>query len=153
MNKISIYFGLPLILFVLICLSLPLHAQPSRDRILGDLLFDEQVEKTVVKIELNFPVRYIRHFPETEGEDLRIQMKPIAVGQAEREALFKRESMTAGQSNAADISEVVYEGDNIGGLLLTVYFTKARRFSVKQGNDYRSIQLVVYNPDAQPPSE
>lgn len=153
MKKISIYPGLPLILFVLLCLCVPLQAQPSRDRILGDLLFVEQAGQTVVKIELNFPVRYIRHFPESKGEDLRIQLRPIAIGQAEREALFKREAITADKYNSADILEVIYEGDNIGGLLLTVYFTKVRSFSVQQGSDYRSIQLVVKNSEARPPAE
>ena len=153
MSVNSLVIKFCLILFVIHCFGTPLLAQPSRDRILGDLLIDEQSEQVEVQIEFNFPVRYIRHFPETEGAELRIQLKPIAVGQADRDAIFKREAISADQYNAADITEVVYEGDNIGSLLLTVYFSKARTFSVEQGNDYRSIQLVVKKSDSYPPAE
>ena len=128
---------------VVLSLSTALMAQPSRDRVLGDLSFNELEGQTEVRIEFNFPVRYIRHFPVTSGQDLRIQLVPMAIGNTERDALFKREAVTAERHNTADISEVVYEGDSANGLQLTVYFAKERTFSVEQGNDYRSILLVV----------
>lgn len=153
MKKMSIFIGLLVTLFAVVYLCTPLQARPTRDRILGDLLIVEQPEQVDVNIGFNFPIRYIRHFPDAEGDDLRIQLKPIAVGQSDRDALFKREAFTVDQDNAADITEVIYEGADITGLVLTVYFNKARSFSVAQGNDYRSIQLVVKKSDSQPPSE
>ena len=143
MGKVSIYIWLPLTALVVLCLCVPLQARPSRDRVLGELLITERAEEVRVNIGFNFPIRYVRHFPEAEGDELRIQLTPLAVGMADRDALFKREAITVDQDNVADITEVIYEGVEIGGLVLTVYFTKARTFSVEQGNDYRSIQLVV----------
>lgn len=136
------------ICFFVVCLTLmPLNndvmAQPTRDRILGDLLFNELADQTEVSIEFTFPIRYMRHFPETHGKDLRIQLEPIAINPSDREALFKREAVTVDQFNSADISEVIYEGDNFSGFMLTVYFIKDREFTVEQGNDYRSIRLLV----------
>ena len=135
---------------VVLSLSTALMAQPSRDRVLGDLSFNELEEQTEVRIEFNFPVRYIRHFPVTSGQDLRIQLVPMAIGNTERDALFKREAITAKRHNAADISEVIYEGDSANGLQLTVYFVKEKTFSVEQGNDYRSMMLIVKNSAPHP---
>ena len=143
MRKMRIYFWLPLTLVVVLCICLPLQARPSRDRVLGELLITERAEEAEVNIGFNFPIRYVRHFPETEGDELRIQMRPLQVGMADQDALFKREAITVDQDNLADITEVIYEGVEVGGLVLIVYFTKPKTFSVKQGSDYRSIQLVV----------
>ncbi len=153
MIKLSMIIHLLLSCFVLLFLSTALMAQPSRDRILGDLQISEQDEQTEVLIDFNFPVRYIRHFPATEGDELRIQLKPIEIGSAEREGLFKREAIAADKDNTADLTEVVYEGDSISGLMLTVYFSTERTFSVEQGNDYRSIKLVVKKSVSLPTTE
>lgn len=142
-----------LVLLVALTLSAPAQAQPSRDRILGDLTFSEHSEYIDIQIELTFPVRYLRHFPAEKGDEIRIQLKPIAIGSAEREGLFKREGVTADESNPADVTEIVYEGANITGLSLTVYFSQERTFSVEQGNDYRSILVRVKNALPQAPTE
>jgi hypothetical protein len=47
----------------LLILSVGLHAQPSRDKILSGVEVDEDTSCAIIKVAFNFPVRYVRHFP------------------------------------------------------------------------------------------
>lgn len=144
-SKAFRYFELACL--VVLAMATHLEAQPARDRILGELLINELPGQTEVLIELNFPVRLMRNFPETSGDSLLIQIEPILINPHDRDALYKRESIAADRINAADISEVVYEGDSVDGFRLMVTFNKIRQFTVTQGKDFRSIHLTIKNPE------
>lgn len=142
-------------LFVVLLLLLPmsLQAQPSRDRVLGDVEFSEHPEAVDIEVTFNFPVRYIRHFPVNKGDELRIQLAPIEIAAVDREALFHRESHTPARPNLAGLDEVVYEGDMFSGLHLTLYFLNPARWQVEQGADFRSLKVRVLAPFPVVPKE
>jgi len=152
MIKPSFNIRLLLPILVILSLSTASMAQPSRDRVLSDLQITEQSGQAVVDIEFNFPVRYIRHFPESQGDELQIQFDPIAVNPNDREALYQREAITGDEDNLADISEVVYEGDSFSGFRVTVYFNHPQTYTVTQGGDYRSI-VVTTQVSTVPPAK
>jgi hypothetical protein len=134
---------LPTLVLLLACLATELCAQPISGRIISDVDIFAGEEQTEVHINFNFPVRYLRHFPEKTGEELRIQLRPIAVSPDDREALFQRESFVPNEHNQANLSEVIYEGDSFSGLFLTLYFNDVETYQVKQGADYRSLTIIV----------
>lgn len=99
--------------------------------------------KIAVSINFNFPIRYISHFPDEAGRELRIQLQPISVSSDDLEALNQRESLTPVKGNPANITEIIYEGDSYSNLFMTVYFNSKTSYTVEQGSDYRSLLVTV----------
>jgi SPOR domain len=131
---------------VILCFCLQLEtasAQPVAGRILDGVSIKEDSGKIAVSINFNFPVRYLSHFPDEAGRELRIQLQPISVSSDDLDALSKRESFTPTKDNPANITEIIYEGDSYSNLFMTVYFNSQTNFSVKQGSDYRSLLVLV----------
>ena len=118
-------------------------AQPVRDRVLSKVQLVEEPECALVRIVLNFPVRYVSHFPYDSGNELRIRIQPIEVTLGEGLALGGRESLRAPKSDRAAITEISYEGDDIAGPTLTVFFSNTVAFKVAPGADSRSIIIAV----------
>jgi hypothetical protein len=121
-------------------------AQPARDRILDDVHIEEKGGCVTIHIGFTFPVRYVRHFPFEKGDELQIQIEPIALGPLEQEAIFDRESLTPPHHRRASLEDVIYEGDIEGGPFLRLLFTREVRFEVGQGADFRSIKVALRNP-------
>ena len=138
--------GVLIAVFMLCVQSTPVEAQPVAGRVLDGVKISEQADKVEVSVEFNFPVRYISHFPDEAGKELRIQLQPISVSADDLEALTKRESITPEKTNPANITEIIYEGDISSGLFLTLFFREKTDFSVRQGADYRSLQATVVPP-------
>lgn len=136
------------LLIIFIVQELP--AQPARNRILGDVDVSRDSQGVAINVRFTFPVRYVKHFPHEKGEELRIQLRPIAISQTDRDALSSRESVNLPPDNNADISQIVYEGDIEGGPFLTLFFNHPVAYTVSQGSDFRSIVIVIHVPEDSP---
>lgn len=134
----------------LLILTVELHAQPSRDKILSGVEVDEDTSCAIIKVEFNFPVRYVRHYPYEFGDELRIQLEPIVISPLDREGLSRRESFRP-PNDFAKLIDVIYEGDIIGGPFLTLLFRYPVDFKVQQGTDFRSLIVAVPGPEAVEP--
>ena len=124
--------------------TLAAHAQPVRDRLLGNVDINTTPDQIEIKVDFTFPVRYVRHYPLDVGSETRIVLEPIAINPEDRDALFKRESMSPPAGNPAHATEILYEGNVANGPYLTVLFDRPVRYQVRQGADYRSILVLVY---------
>ena len=135
-----------------ILLLLPSQRLCARPPILtlNNVTITQKGEYVVVRVEFNFPLRYVKHFPYESGDDLRIQFEPIrlAVRPGEEAALFTRRSVRPPPNNIASLLEVVYEGNVEGGPFLTLFFVRPVVFTVEQGTDFRSLIIVVHGPEA-----
>jgi len=134
-------------------LSRGAFAQPVRDRVLGDIVIEDHAECALVTVGFEFPIRYLRHFPQSAGNELRIQLEPIAVNPQDSSALMKREAVKPSRSEIAPLSEVIYEGDIDGGLYLTLTFAYPVQFKVAQGPDFRSLVVAIPLPETNLPCE
>jgi hypothetical protein len=145
MNLKKIIFVIVGVFFVVLPI---LHAQPVRDKILSNLELSEEGECVVIHISFHYPVRYIKHFPYESGEEVRTQVLPILISPVDKEAFFSRESIRPPKDNPAGLAEVMYEGDMEGGPFLTLLFNQHMAFKVRQGEDYRSLDITVSKPEA-----
>jgi len=118
-------------------------AQPVSDRILSSVEVSEEPGCAVVKVNLNFPARYISHFPAEIGDELRIKLQPIEISRDDRRGLLRRESLRAPDSELAAISEIVYEGGDLTGPTLTLFFRHPVAFKVGKGTDSRSLVIAI----------
>ncbi len=118
-------------------------AEPARNRILDQVHVTEQAHCAVIEVGFTLPIRYVRHFPYDEGNELRIKLDPISVSALDRPALAMRESLRPARGGDLPLYEVVYEGDMEGGPFLTLEFRRAVAFTVRQGPAFRSVVITV----------
>ena len=114
-----------------------------------------------LRIQFGTPLRYLRHAPHARGQEIQIQIAPIAVSALDPPALGISQSLPGPRNSPIPLVEVLYEGIRIGsGRTVIVRFRRAVAFEVRPGDDFRS--LVVFVPReaqaakpsvAPPPSE
>jgi hypothetical protein len=124
-------------------LALALKAQPTGGRILSDITVSGSDTCKLARISFNFPIRYLNHFPQKEGDELRIQLKPVTVDPLDAQDLANREAFSP-VDDASLLTNVIYEGDMAGGPYLTLQFNGRADFKVLQGTDFRSIRIAFH---------
>jgi len=134
-----------LLLLVGLALVWQTMAQPARGRIITQVDVSEQADRTEFAIDFSFPVRYIRHFPEDYGETIEVQLKPVMVSDVDAELLQQRESIRLPEAGTVPLLDISYEGDLPGGPYLTMRFHAPVAFAVRQGGDFRSLVITVFN--------
>jgi len=123
-----------------------LQAQPTGGRILSDITVSGDDTCKVAQIAFSFPIRYINHFPQSESDELRIQLKPVNVDSIDKQDLTDREAFSP-VSDTTLLNNVIYERDMIGGPYLTLQFSAKMSYTVAQGTDFRSIRVTFYLAD------
>jgi len=132
------------LMMLLLVLSIsPGRASSIGDRVLSDISITREGQNIEVKVSFNFPVRYLRHYPLDYGKEVNIQLEPVLVGADNAGGLLKRESLSAPDNNQAGLVRVDYEGRDLAKPTIRVVLDKARKYDVKQGEDYRSLVVVL----------
>ena len=125
---------------------LPARAEVITDQILSRASYFETSSCSLVKVELNFPARYVRHFPFDRGTELRIELVPVNVDEDERKFLYRRESLRPPENSDSFITSIFYEGNAIPRPTLTFAFRRELSFKVGQGGDFRSVVVAFAKP-------
>jgi hypothetical protein len=123
-----------------------LRAQPVRDRILDEVYVTLDNGRPTIHVSLTFPFRYLSHFPQDSGDELRIRLKPVRVPSSDKDAVFSREGVRPDRADTIGLMEVLYEGDIDGGPYLTLFFSGPVTYKVVPGTDYRHLTVVVESP-------
>ncbi|MBU0479563.1 MAG: hypothetical protein KKG47_00545 [Proteobacteria bacterium] len=124
------------------------QAQTSRNEVLDEVVIVDRSECAVIRVKFNLPVKYKNHFPETAGKELRVYLAPVAVTAEERQQVVRSEYFSPPDSDIVEIAEIIYEGRDVVEPYLTLLFAHPMKFSVKQGDDFRSVIISVYLPEA-----
>jgi len=111
--------------------------------VLDDVTVSKQDQGALIEISFSCTVRYMTHFPQETGDELRVRVKPLRACAGDPFATLGRETMRPRNGDLAKLTEVTYEGDTAGGAYLTLYFSQPVEFSVRQGGDFRSITIEV----------
>jgi hypothetical protein len=120
-----------------------LRAQPVRDRILDEVYVTLDNGRPTVHVSLTFPFRYLSHFPQESGDELRIRLRPVRVPITDKDAVFRREGIRPDRADMVGLMEVVYEGDIAGGPYITFFFSRPVAYEVVPGSDYRHLTVIV----------
>jgi len=139
-----------LTLALLIILQVSGTASARQFQILDEVTLEQHQECRFIEVGFNIPMRYIKHFPFESGKDLRIKLGPLAINPNEESSQFRREYPGSLSSEVADIAEVIFEGDVVGGPFLALYFHKPLSFRVWQGSDFRSLVISISEKDNRP---
>jgi len=144
MQEMKMNLRIVCLIVVLVVFSITQAGSASlRDRVFSELNISETEHQVVVEIGFNFPVRYLRHYPLGYGTELNIQLEPILAGLSEAVELQKREILPAPESNPAGLVQIKYEGRDFIQPTVRVVLNAARSYEVRQGDDFRSLQIVL----------
>jgi len=126
-------------------------ARAEQDRILGDVTIATSPDCTNIRIGFGVPILYLRHFPYESGETLLVFVRALGIAPHDTEMGFQRETALIPPSEFTEISDIQFEGDAPAGAYLAVTFARRLSFDVRQGRDYRSIDIFVQDPGASQP--
>ena len=121
-------------------LGTTISAQPTGGRILTDIALSGAEACRSMRIGFSLPIRYLNHFPQKRGTELRIQLKPLRIDPADSLALLDREAFSP-VDDTSPLDNVIYEGDMAGGPYLSLQFSRSVYFTVAQGTDFRSMNV------------
>lgn len=124
-------------------LQAPLVAEPVRDRVLEEVRITEVEGQVAIAVRFPCTVRYLTHFPQDQGRELHIRLKPIQICTADRDAFAARESVRPRHAEAASLIDVTYEGDIEGGPFLNLSFTEDLAWQVKPDTDFRGLLILI----------
>lgn len=118
------------------------RAQPVSDRVLASLDTASAGACQLFKINFNYRIRYVSHFPANSGAELRILLEPIdprftIEGRSTREALRPPVNSPAG------IKAIQYEAHIAESPSLTILFNHPVSFNVRGGIDFQSLIVSV----------
>ena len=111
---------------------------------LSDVRVAEVGALSVIEVSSTVLVRYVQHYPESSGDELRIQLEPLNVTRDQAQWVFRRQIVSGSPRNPAMLAEAIYEGDIDNGPYLTLFFRRPVGFQVRQGTDFRSVVVVVH---------
>ena len=131
-------------------LATPVAAEPVLDRALSGLrLFSPSPSCTVVKVEFNFRIRYVSHFPLSTSDELTINVRAIDPTQAAALAVLRREALRAPNHAGAAIRAIDFELDQPAGPVLRVQFLHPVAYQVAPGSDFESLVIAIAGRTAQ----
>ena len=126
------------------------QAQSLGMHMLEDIHIQDAGQCVSINVSFALPVRYVRHSPQIPGREVVIQVAPIAISASDNTALFSRETLSHPQTDGLPLQSVSYENDGGTYPLLTLTFNRVVWFAVSQGRDFRSIDILVGEPDTGP---
>lgn len=118
-------------------------AEPVLDRVFSEADAVTSKSCAVVRIGFNFRVRYVGHFPSSNGHEVRIDFKAIDPEVARAEILTRRESLRVPGAVAPQIRAIEFEIGKGTGLSVLVTFRDTIGFDVAQGADFESLILAL----------
>jgi hypothetical protein len=142
-NKLPRHLSRVVLVVIALAAGWVLSGQPARDKIIDSALINVDSGHVILDVRLTFPFRYLSHFPQETGTELRIRIVPVRVPSSDLDAVFRNEGLVPPDAEIAAIDQVLYEGDNPDGPYVTVRFNRPVRYQVIPGNDYRSVNIVI----------
>lgn len=114
------------------------------ESVINDVRVSQEAEDLIVQIQLTFPMRYVSSLPTDGGDEIFIRLVPVSSATVADCVRSNRESKKVPYRDI----RVQYVGSNAGGPYLLLSVQDASRFKVRQGKDYRSVEVILQNGTA-----
>lgn len=99
----------------------------------------------LLRVSFTFAVRYVRHEPVSSGRVLYVHLWPLLRSYSQREDVVSADVTAPPSVLGEAVVDVRYDGADPTGPLLQVEFTREVNFEVRQGRDFRSVE-VLFSP-------
>lgn len=131
----------------------PAFGQTVADRALSDVRTEVTGTCTTLTINFNMRIQVLSSFPAT-GRELQIRIQPLEPMGSK----LIRDSLRT-PTNLPELRSIEYDGDNAGGPVVSMFFTKDMHFEVDAGQAPQTVVIKVTQPgqacgsgDAAPPA-
>ena len=133
----------PLVLSVLA--AIPYHSVMASQVVLQDIKIAAKGKDTDIDIDLGVPLEYVKHFPQSFGEIIQIQLK---LGPEQDREIHKEVRQGSDLQPPAGrdplLIYVTYEEGVPGGPYLTLRFVKPVRFRVEAQKNLTTLSVAVF---------
>ena len=119
------------------------RAEPVTNRVLSGTQIVVSPNCVLLKINFNFRVRYVSHFPVSSGNELRILIQPIDGARFDIESLSSREALRPPQIKSAGVKAIQYEARVAEGPTLSIIFDRTVNFDVGASPDFQSVVVSI----------
>lgn len=119
-------------------------------RILENVEVSEAGGSALIDANFAVPVQYVKHFPTASAKILQIYLRVTAISKGDKQSLVERRSVSAPPGSRVPLLDVIYKADGVEGPHLVVRFSEPVSFAVRQGDDNRSIRIIVPTSVSQP---
>lgn len=110
---------------------------------LKDIKIDGTDSGVKINFEFGLPLRYVRHFPQTSGEILQIQLVAEQPGSGIHKEVKQGEQLATAGGQEQLLVYVTYEEGVPGGPYLTLRFARPVEFSIDAGDDTARLAIKV----------
>jgi len=141
-TKFFIYAGL---LYSIVFFSCTVIAQQVAVDVLDDVVITKADYNTVIKILFKRPVAYLSHSPQSEGKTINIAINLPGTRTTNSISTIRSESIRVNSDTG--LTDVAFENISNTSNSILLYFTKNVSYDVIQGNDHRSLSIVIYGQE------
>lgn len=127
--------------FRILAFLFALFGQPALANVIDSIDISKADGNALITIHFTTEIHYLRHGPDDEGKFLRIFFRITKPGFAESEVM--QENLRSPASDLIPRFSLTYP-ELVNGMLIT--FTKPTKFTVRPGEDNRSIYILVPLP-------
>ena len=138
-TKFFLYAGL---LYSIIFFSCSVQAQQAAIEVLDDVVITKTDYNAVIKVLFKRPIAYLSHSPESKGNTINIVI--TLPGTLTRSGISTLRSESIRVNSDTGLTDVVFENVSNTSNSILLYFTKDVSYDVIQGNDQRSLSIVIY---------
>lgn len=134
--------SIPFILLIIIDAA---NALTAHGELIDNFTINKIDDQAITTLSLRTPIRYIGHFPESEGRELKVRFQAIL-----RKPFSKsiRESVSPSVNECPLIKDVTVNPGIGDGYYLTYHFTHTTRYTVRQQSDSQQIVVILQNANA-----
>lgn len=135
------------IFFVLVLLFVsPAIAQSRAASALREVDIEATPGGWDLDLHFEFPVRYLRHSPQSPGRSLRIGIDPLGLGFEEALLRGLRQSLPIPRERPNPVLEIIYDSSLPGEPFVEVEFDESFRFEVEQVDGLRNLRIRARAP-------
>ena len=120
----------------------PAMAQPVIDQFIAGAQVIAKKECALLVVNFNVRLRYASHFPQNNGDELRISLSLIDLPVTEQR-IFRREGVQVINGKLAGIRSAAVDLDQSRGPVLRVQFEHPVSFLVTQSKSFDSIAVAI----------
>jgi len=118
-------------------------------QVLDDIEVTGRNGSTVIQVNFAVPVRYIKHFPTEPAKTLRVYLRVTPSRDSSQQQVPERRTLRAPPGGRVPLLDVTYERDAAAEPQLVVRFSEPVQVTIRQGQNSRSIQIIVPTPMSQ----
>jgi len=113
------------------------------ESLIAEVVLTKDKEVNNLQVDFASPVRYVGHFPESQGEILQVKVRAISFHEFKENFSLIDTFLKLPEARDSHIADIRYEGNVPGGPFLIIKFTQPVTYQVDEGDGLKAM-LINY---------